>query len=102
MHLKFGRYAQKFTSSSTSAAKLDFKLEALLRNPESQEILLMESGILSFGIWNTDQGIWNPNNDRNLEFYSFTEKYWIQYLESGIHSVESRIQDCAGLFPYMG
>ena len=26
----------------------------------------------------------------------------IQYLESGIHGVESRIQDCAGLFPYMG
>ena len=76
VHLKFGRYAQKFTSSSTSAAKLDFKLEALLRNPESQEILLMESGILSFGIRNTDQGIWNPNNDRNPEFYSFTEKYW--------------------------
>ena len=47
-----------------------------MRNPESQKILLMESGILSFGIWNTDQGIWNPNNDRNLEFYSFTEKYW--------------------------
>ena len=36
----------------------------------------MESGILSFGIRNTDQEIWNPNNDRNPEFYSFTEKYW--------------------------
>ena len=76
VHLRFRQYAQKFTSNSTSAPKLKFKLEALLRNPESQEILLMESGILSFVIWNTDQGIWNPNNDRNPEFYSFTEKYW--------------------------
>ena len=47
-----------------------------MRNPESRKILLMESGILSFGIGNTDQGIWNPNNDRNPEFYGFTEKYW--------------------------
>ena len=76
VHLRFRQYAQKFTSNSTSAPKLKFKLEALLRNPESQEILLMESGILSFVIWNTDQGIWNPNNDRSPEFYSFTEKYW--------------------------
>ena len=29
-------------------------------------------------------------------------KTGIQYLESGIHSVEYTIQDCAGLFPYMG
>ena len=26
---------------------------------------------------------------------------WTQYPESGIHSMESRIQDCPG-FPYMG
>ena len=76
VHLKLRQCAQKFISTTTSAPKLKFKLEALLRNPESQEILLMESGILSFVIWNTDQGIWNPNNDRSPEFYSFTEKYW--------------------------
>ena len=70
VHLNFRQYAHKFTSSGTSATKLK------LRNPESQEMLLVESGILSFGIRNTDQGIWNPNNDRNPEFYSFTEKYW--------------------------
>ena len=91
VHLKFGRCAQKFTSSSTSAAKLDFKLEALLRNPESQEILLMESGILSFGIRNTDQGIWNPNNDRNPEFYCFTEKYWNP--KPGIRNPQRGIQN---------
>ena len=62
-------------------------------------MLLMESGILSFGIRNTDQGIWNPNNDR---IPVLQKKTGIQYLESGIHSVESSIQDYAGLFPYMG
>ena len=51
----------------------------------------MESGILSFGIWNTDQGIWNPNNDRNLEFYSFTEKYW--NLVPGIRNPQRGIQN---------
>ena len=57
-------------------SNLNFKPCCGIRNPESQKILLMESGILSFGIRNTDQGIWNPNNDRNPEFYGFTEKYW--------------------------
>ena len=69
-----------------------------MRNPESQEILLMESGILSFGIRNTDQGIWNPNNDRNPEFYSFTEKYWNPV--PGIRNPQRGIQNprlcCAG------
>ena len=67
VHLKFRQCAQKFTFSSTSALKLKLKLSALLRNPESQEILLMESGILSFGIGNTAIGIRNPNNNWNPE-----------------------------------
>ena len=37
-------------------------------------------------------GIQNPGSN---------DKYWIQYLESGIQSVESRIQDCLG-FRYIG
>ena len=54
---------------------------------ESGKFLLMEIGIVpGFGIRNPR--IQNPN---------FTDKY----LESGIHSVESRIQDCPAL-PYMG
>ena len=55
--------------------------------PGAGKFLLMEIGIVpGFGIRNPR--IQNP---------SFTDKY----LESGIHSVESRIQDCPGL-PYMG
>ena len=50
----------------------------------------LESGALESGIPLTI-GIRNP---------SFTEKEsGIQFLESGIHGVESRIQDCPG-FPY--
>ena len=52
------------------------------------EILLVESRSLGFGIGNTAHGIRNPT-------------YAIQYLESGIQGVESRIQDCLG-FPYVG
>ena len=34
-----------------------------LWNPESGKILLVESGILSVGTWNTAQGTQNPTND---------------------------------------
>ena len=67
----------------------------------SGRFLLVESGILGFGIWNVAKesgislkiGIWNPS--------STDKENGIQYLETGIHGVESRIQDCLG-FPYMG
>ena len=36
-----------------------------IRNP--QKILLAESGIMSFGIWNPSLGIRNPTNDCNPE-----------------------------------
>ena len=49
------------------------------------KFMRVESGILGFGIQNPDS----------------TDKDSLQYLESGIHSLESRIQDCLG-FPYMG
>ena len=122
------------------------------------EILLAESKILGFRIWNTAQGILNPTNNRplpsstNPHFQNearcttflvkmsficmrmkndFHIKGWaptlvlkqrpggtlkwpigvrnpsstdkesrIQHLESAIHSMESRVQDCLG-FPYM-
>ena len=68
---------------------------------ESRKFQLLKSGILGFGIRNTTQefgipqrnGIWNPS--------FIDEESEIQYLESGTHGVESRIQDCLGL-PYMG
>ena len=49
------------------------------------------------GIRDAAPGIQNPNNDWNPE----SKK--IQYLESGISSVESRIRDSLGFIPlYMG
>lgn len=54
----------------------------------------MEIGIVpGFGIRNPR--IQNPES--RIQNPTFTDKY----LKSGIHSVESRIQDCPGL-PYMG
>ena len=58
----------------------------------------MESGILGPGILNTAQGIWNPTKDWNPVPLT---KTGIQCLESGIHGVESRYQDC-NEFPYTG
>ena len=55
--------------------------------------------IFAYGNRNSP-GFWNPesqNPESRIQNPSFTDKY----LESGIHSVESRIQDCPGL-PYMG
>ena len=51
-------------------------------------------GIKKTGLWNREYSSWNPESHLRLEFA-------IQYLESGIHGVESRIQDCLG-FPYVG
>ena len=72
-----------------------------LWNPESGKNLNVESGILGWesGIPLKESGIARTIKIQNP---SFTDKYTgIQYQESGIHGVESRIQDCPG-FPYMG
>ena len=45
--------------------------------PEFEKFLIVESGILGFGIQNTAQGIHNPTNDWNPE----STFYW-QILES--------------------
>ena len=62
--------------------------------------------IFAYGNRNST-GFWNPesqnpesriqNPESRIQNPTFTDKY----LKSGIHSVESRIQDCPGL-PYMG
>ena len=107
------------------------------RIPESVKCLLVESGILGFGIrqtnlvprafplkngwgrkrdlfptnflrekpWgrgcrNTAQRMRNPTKDWNPESKFHLKNTGIKCLESGIHGVESRIQDCLGL-PYM-
>ena len=58
--------------------------------PEAQKNLLVESGILDFGICNTAQAIRNCT----IRDPSSTDK------KSRIHDVESRIKDCLG-FPYI-
>ena len=52
-----------------------------------QEILLVEFGIQGFGIRNTTN-VWNPKSK-----FHWPRRIGIQYLGSGIHGVESRIQD---------
>ena len=65
------------------------------------EIFLVESRILGFGIWNTDQGIWIPLTIV-IQIPSSTDKESrIQYLESRIQGVKSGIKECLG-FPYVG
>ena len=71
-----------------------------LWTPESRKILLMESEMLDFGIRNTAQGIRNPTSKLESRIEVLLTKTGIEYLESGIHSAESTIQDCLG-FPHM-
>ena len=72
-----------------------------IQNPA--KFLFVESGILGFGKRNTAQGIRNPLLIAiGIHFpTSIDKESGIQYLESGIHGVESRIPDCLG-FHYLG
>ena len=81
-----------FTSSSPRVRECGFQnpRNFCWWNPESGQ-LLVESGIPGFGIR-------NPFKSSIQVPLTKTE---IQYLESVIHGVESRIQDCLG-FPYIG
>ena len=59
-------------------------------------------GIWNLGLWNSEYNTRNPESYQRLESriqVPFT-KTGVQYLESGIHGEESRIQDYFG-FPYM-
>ena len=67
--------------------------------PKSEKFLLVESGILVFGIGNTAQLIRVPLTVGNRNLSSAENESIIQHLESGIHGMESRIQDCLE-FPY--
>ena len=69
---------------------------------------LLKFGILGFRIRNPDLGIRNPANDWNPECNRKKKLKSSPFgnpesteLESGIYSVESRIQDCHG-FPHVG
>ena len=76
-----------------------------LWNPESRKLLFVEWGILGFGKRNTAQGIRNQIMIAIAGIHSTTsndKESGIQYLESGIHGVESRIPDCLGFHYYLG
>ena len=84
---------------------LNFAPSKEIRIPESGKFLFVESGIrenqeswvLESGIELRESGIPVTIGIQNP---SSTDKYW-NPVQSGIHGVESRIQDCPG-FPYMG
>ena len=67
-----------------------------LWNPKPRKTLFVKSGIVDVGIRNTAQRIRNPTKDWNPE----SKFHWLG-VDSGIHGMESRIQDCLG-FSYMG
>ena len=59
-------------------------------NPESGKILLLESGILGFGIWKTAQGIRNPLRI-GIQNPSSTDKDWNPV--PGLRNPQRGIQD---------
>ena len=76
-----------------SKPKIPFHGLFLLRN-QTETLATQasqESGNLGFGIQNTAQGIRNPTNDWNPESKLPLTKTGIQYMESAIHCVGSRI-----------
>ena len=75
-------------------SNLNFKPCCGIRNPRNFCLWNPESWVFESGIQLKESGI--PIIQVHVT------KTGMQYLESGIHSMESRIQDCDGLFPYMG
>ena len=68
-------------------------------NPDSGIREIFDCGIRNpgFGIRNTAPGIRNPTIRIGIQSKVPLEKTGIKCLESGIHGLESRIQDCLGL-----
>ena len=97
------KYVQMYWTSHHSTNIKNSLIASCKENeiPQSGKFLPLESGIPDFGIRNTTQGIQNAFNDWNPESKSHWERIQNEYLESGIHGVESRIQTCLG-FPYIG
>ena len=56
------------------------------------------NGIRNPGFWNLEYNSRNPESQLRLEV--LLTNSGIRYLQSGIHGLESRIQDCPG-FSYM-
>ena len=74
--------------------------KVLLVESRILEIALVETRLLGFGIWNAAQGIQIPLSIGSRNQRSTDNKSRIQYLESGIHGVESRVRDSIR-FSYM-
>ena len=72
----------------------------IIRIQESGERFLLDSGILGFGTGIQPKESGNPLTIEIRNPSSTENKSGIQYLDSGIHSVESRIYGCIGL-PYI-
>ena len=87
--------------SENSPATMVTKTNEGIRIPKSGKFLFVDSGILGFGSQNTAQRIGNLTKDWNAESQVPQTKTEIQYPVSGIHGVESRIQDLLRL-PFMG
>ena len=81
-------------------SNLNFKPCCRIRNPRKFCLWNPESWVLESEIQIKVSGILITIEIKNSTVLQ--KNTGIQYLEPGIHSVESRIQDCAGLFPYMG
>ena len=87
--------------SENLPATMVTKTNGGIRIPKSGKFLFVDSGILGFGIQNTAQRIGNLTKDWKAESQVPQTKTEIQYPASGIHGVESRIQDLLRL-PFMG
>ena len=71
-------------------------------NPESGNREILLGGFQNPGLWNPEYIVRNPESRWDFRTPdSIVTDSGIHYLESGIHGMESRIQDCPG-FPYMG
>ena len=62
-----------------------------IRIPDPVKFLLVESGILGFGIRNSAQGIQNPATSWNLEFKFHWQQIWNPV--PGIQNPQRRIQN---------
>ena len=81
-------------------SNLNFKPCCGIRNPRKCCLWNPGCWVLESGIQIKESGI--PITIEIKNSTVLQKNTGTQYLESGIHCVESRIQDCAGLFPYMG
>ena len=102
-HLLFGIYLQNWTTlylASCKGIRIPESGKFLLMQSEIQRSVAVESGILASGIQLKESGIPLKIGIRKPTFTDKETK--IHYREPGIHSMESRIQDCVNWIPLHG